>query len=100
MQLIILAEAFKAEWLLIYIPGRNSIRLLYCKVDWTAAAVRPVSWNKNNSNVHYEIFRAKYFELLIFSRKSAVKKLEKVVYCVLTEAEIISFPSAPFSTYF
>lgn len=82
MQLIILAEPFKEEWLLIYIPGRNSIRLHYCKVDWTAAAVRPVSWNKKNSNVHYEIFRAKYFELLIFSSKSAVERLEKAVLTV------------------
>lgn len=98
MQLIILAEAFKGEWLLIYIPGRNSIRLHYCKVDWTAAAVRPVSWNKNNSNVHYEIFTAKYFELLIFS--SLQWKGWKRQLSVLAEAEIISFPSAPSSTYF
>lgn len=46
MQLIILAKAFKEEWLLIYIPGRNSIRLHSSKADWSAAAVRPVSWNK------------------------------------------------------
>lgn len=63
MQLIILAEAFKTEWLLIYIPGRNSIRLHYCNVD--GLLLQLYQYPENNIfNVHDGIFRAKYFELL------------------------------------
>jgi len=65
MQLIILAEAFKTEWLLIYIPGRNSIRMHCCNVDWLLLWLYQYPEKKKiYFHVHYGSFGDKNFELL------------------------------------
>lgn len=75
MQLIILAEAFKTECLLIYILGRNSVRLHYCNVNWLLLWLYhhlPILTFKHSFT---EFFKFSTLNNYVFWSKAVVKRL-------------------------